>query len=127
MSANAVATKIARRKLMMARAGDITLSPICGMAFGSGGVDGTGAVIPPSDTQTALNAEIGRRPIGSHSYSGDTSCVYRVTLSEQDFAGERISEVGLYDADGDLVCVKNFLAKGKDEDVEMTFSLEDVL
>ena len=29
----------------------------------------------------------------------------------------RISEIGLYDEDGDMVAIKNFVRKGKDDDI----------
>jgi len=47
-------------------------------------------------------------------------------LSESELAGAYISEVGLYDAAGDIVCIKNFTAKGKDSDIEMTYTVDDV-
>ena len=37
-----------------------------------------------------------------------------------------ISEIGLYDEDGDIVCIKAFLRKGKDDDVEQTYALDDI-
>ena len=45
---NVVITKKAREKLVKARAGDLTLPKIAGMAFGNGGVDADGTVIPPA-------------------------------------------------------------------------------
>lgn len=43
-----------------------------------------------------------------------------VNLRSQD-----ISEVGLYDADGDMVAMKAFLKKGKDADMECVFECDD--
>lgn len=43
-----------------------------------------------------------------------------------ELAGEEISEVGLYDEDDDIVCIKNFTRKGKDDDVEQTYVLDDI-
>lgn len=54
MAQNVIITKSARKKMVQARAGAITLPKIVGMAFGSGGVDSAGNVISPSETQTAL-------------------------------------------------------------------------
>ena len=51
---------------------------------------------------------------------------YTCTLTEPELAGEDISEVGLYDENGDIACIKNFKTKGKDGDMEMTFTLDDV-
>ena len=36
------------------------------------------------------------------------------------------SEIGLYDTEGDIVCIKTFSRKGKDDDAEQTFVLNDV-
>ena len=30
-----------------------------------------------------------------------------------------------YDEEGDLIAIKNFSAKGKDDDLEMTFNIDD--
>ena len=51
MAKNVIITKTARKKLVQARAGAITLPKIVGMVFGSGGVDSSGNVIAPSENQ----------------------------------------------------------------------------
>ena len=116
MAQNVIITKTARKKLVQARAGAITLPKIVGMAFGSGGVDSAGNVISPSETQTALKKELLRKPISR----------YECTLGESELAGQYISEIGLYDSQGDIVCIKTFTKKGKDDDIEMTYTLDDV-
>ena len=126
MEKNVIITKSARKKLVQARAGAITLPKIIGMVFGDGGVDASGNVIAPNDNQTALNHEIFRKVIDGYSLTSETTCRYECTLSESELEGEYISEIGLYDADGDLVCIKTFTKKGKDSDIEMTYTLDDV-
>lgn len=126
MEKNVIITKSARKKLVQARAGAITLPKIIGMVFGDGGVDASGNVIAPNDNQTALNHEIFRKVIDGYSLISETTCRYECTLSESELEGEYISEIGLYDADGDLVCIKTFTKKGKDSDIEMTYTLDDV-
>lgn len=123
---NVVITKTARRKLVRARAGEIALPKIVGMAFGSGGVDAAGNVIAPGEQQTALKKELLRKPVSGHAMISETTCRYECTLAETELAGQYISEIGLYDADGDVVCIKTFTKKGKDEDIEMTYTLDDV-
>lgn len=123
---NVVITKNARMKLVKARAGAITLPKVVGMAFGNGGVDADGAVIEPPDTQTALAGELLRKPVDGYSFPEDCICRYECTLRENELAGEEISEIGLYDEDGDIVCIKNFTRKGKDDDVEQTYVLDDI-
>ena len=126
MAQNVIITKKARKKLLQARAGDITLPKIIGMAFGSGGVDTSGSVIAPLENQEALKEELLRKPVRGHSFIGETTCRYECTLSESELAGQYISEIGLYDAEGDIVCIKTFTKKGKDADIEMTYTLDDV-
>lgn len=123
---NVVITKKAREKLVKARAGAITLPKVVGMAFGNGGVDAGGTVIPPSETQKGLTSELFRKEIDGFSFPEDTTCRYECTLSESELAGEEISEIGLYDADGDIVVIKTFTRKGKDDDVEQTYVLDDI-
>ena len=123
--ADAVVTLRAKNKMMQARAGVITLPKIVGMAFGSGGVDVSGAVVAPVETQLALNNELLRKPIDSYNFLSDTKCRYVCTLASGDLVGKNISELALYDADGDLVAIKNFLSKGKDADLEITMQMDD--
>lgn len=123
---NVVVTKKAREKLVKARAGVIELPRIVGMTFGDGGVDVDGNVIPPAETQSQLGNELLRKKIDGYSFPDDTTCKYECTLTESELAGEEISEIGLYDADGDIVCIKTFMRKGKDSDVEQTYTLADM-
>ncbi len=123
---NVVITNAARMKLVKARAGALTLPKVVGMAFGNGGVAADGTVIKPSDSQTELVNELYRKQIDGYSFPSDTTCRYECTLTESELAGEEISEVGLYDEDGDIVCIKNFTRKGKDDDVEQTYVLDDI-
>ena len=83
-------------------------------------------LIAPEEGQAGLASEIFRKEINGYEFTEDTTCRYSCTLEEQECAGEDISEVGLYDENGDIACIKNFKAKGKDGDMEMTFYLDDV-
>lgn len=124
--ANAIVTKLARMKMVKARAGVITLPKIVGMAFGSGGVDAASNVIFPSIEQTELNNELLRKEVDGFDFQGDTTCRYTCTLGIHELAGENISEIALYDEEGDLVAIKSFTSKGKDDDLEMTFNIDDI-
>jgi len=123
--ADAVVTLVAKKKMMRARAGEISLPKVVGMAFGSGGVDSSLNVITPSASQTKLNNELFRKEIDGYTFLTDTKCRYECTLLNSELAGSYISELALYDADGDLVAIKNFLRKGKDADIEMTMQMDD--
>lgn len=123
---NVVITVTARKKFVQARAGAISLPKVVGMAFGNGGVDAAGTIIPPSDDQTTLSNELYRKAIDKYSFPEETTCRYECTLTEEELANEEISEIGLYDEDGDIVCIKTFKRKGKDDDVEQTYTLDDI-
>ena len=125
-SQNVAITEAARRKLVQARAGAIALPKIVGMAFGNGGVDSGGDIISPFEGQVTLASELYRKPLDGYSFPNDTTCRYECTLLEPELAGEEISEIGLYDEDGDILCIKAFKRKGKDDDVEQTYVLDDI-
>lgn len=126
MAENVITTQVAKKKMVQARAGAITLPSISGMAFGSGGVDSSGNVIAPVDMQAGLSNELFRKEISEYFFVSDTRCRYICKLSEAELAGEYISELGLYDEEGDILCVKTFTKKGKDGDIEMEFSMDDI-
>lgn len=128
MAKNVIITTTARRKLVLARAGAIVLPPIVGMAFGNGGVDASENVIAPLEDQTELSSELYRKVIDGYTVlENEVATVrYECTLLNNEVADKYISEIGLYDSEGDLVCIKTFKKKGKDDDLEMTFTLDDV-
>lgn len=123
--ADAVVTKTARNKMLRARAGEISLPRIVGFAFGDGGVDGSGNVLTPSGEQEALHSELLRKAIDGYTILSETKCKYECTLENEELAGESISEIALYDTEGDLVAIKNCMPKGKDNDFEMKFEIVD--
>ena len=124
--ADAVVTLKARKKMVQARAGAIALPPIVGMVFGTGGVDASGGPVVPSGNDDSLKQEIFRKEVDSYTFTDDTTCRYLCTLAVNECANEDISEIGLYDSDGDLIAVKTFKVKGKDADLEMTFQIDDI-
>ena len=108
--AQGVITEIGRKKLCMAHSGDATLPAITHMAFGSGGIDSKGNVIETTGTETGLKTELLKKEIDSHAYTDEKSTTCRYT----------------YDADGDLIAYKTFLPKGKDDDMEFIFDMDEV-
>lgn len=123
---NVVITKKARENMVKARAGAVTLPRIVGMVFGSGGVDAGGTVIPPTEDQTGLTHELFRKMVDGYTFPSDTTCRYQCTLTEEELAGEEISEIGLYDENGDVAAIKTFTRKGKDDDVKQIYTLDDI-
>jgi len=125
MANNAVVLNQARTKMLKARAGVLVLPKITGMAFGTGGVNASGTPIAPTRDMTSLRNEVFRKNIDGYTFTSDLICRYACTLAEAECAGKSISEIALVDAAGDLIAIKSFLAKGKDEDMQMTFQIDD--
>ena len=124
--ADAVITLKTRKKMVQARAGAITLPPIVGMVFGTGGVDEAGMPVAPSGSDEGLKQEIFRKELDSYTFTDDTTCRYLCTLEVGECDNEEISEIGLYDSEGDITAIKTFKKKGKDSDLEMTFRIDDI-
>ena len=130
---NVIITRAARLKMVRARAGDITLPKIVGMAFGDGGVDASGEIIPPTDQMTALRNEFFRKVIDLHELvaTEEATMHYECTITEEDITvnsldGKEVSEIGFYDEDGDILCIKSTRRKGIDDDVSQTYELDDI-
>lgn len=124
--AQGVITKIGREKLCQAHAGDLTLPAITQMAFGSGGVDESGTVIATTGEEVSLRNELLKKNIDSHTYPITTTGRYSTRLSKEELADQTISELGLFDAEGDLVAYKTFLPKGKDADMEFVWDMDEI-
>lgn len=125
-------TKKGRELLCKAHAGDTQLSPITYIALGSGGCS-EGEPIAVTGNETALKSELARKEIESHQYIEETvedvvkiKTRYSVSLGESELAGEVISEAGLVDGDGNLIAYLTFTEKGKDQDMEFTFNLDEI-
>ena len=125
---NLIITVAARRKLVKARAGAASLPKITGMAFGDGGVDSDGHVVAPTEDQATLTHELFRKVIDGYEVLADETATirYECTLSADELVGAEVSEIGLYDAEGDIACIKTFPRKGKDDDEEHTYSIDDI-
>ena len=108
MATKAITTTIAKKKMLLARAGQQELPAITQMVFGSGGVNLAGEVLEPSEGQQELSEEIYRKDIEKVEIVSDTQIRYYCTLNENELIDKDISEIALADADGDLVTIKNF-------------------
>ena len=121
MAAITVITTIGKNKMLKARAGMEPLPPISGMAFGDGGLGWV-----PSGSENQLMHELIRKPIESIQEITDTRFRYLSTLGQSELIDKNINELALYDSDGDLIVIKTFSNKGKDEDVELAFEIDDI-
>lgn len=125
MENNSVITLKARIKLAKARAGEITLPVISGIAIGDGAEKG-GAIRTPSETDVRLNNELIRKESSTITKISDAAYRYRIDLETDELSGKIINEAALYDADGDLLAIKTFKGKPKDGDIEMAFEFDDI-
>lgn len=126
--AQGVITNLGRCKLCKAHAGDIALPQIVQMGFGSGGVNADSEAKEITGAEIAMGKELLRKPIDSHSYLADAiaTCRYSVKLLRNELVNEKISEIALFDAEGDMVAYKTFLPKGKDSDMEFVFDIDEI-
>ena len=121
-----VVTNLAKAKMVKVRAGIINKFPkIVGMAFGDGAKQGTDYRIP-LPTDISLQNELLRQEVdGAELRSDGISVIYTCILPKETLGGKSINEIALYDEEGDLVAIKSFSDKGKDSDMEMTFTIID--
>lgn len=123
--ADGVITAIGREKLCRAHSGEAALPKIVKMAFGDGGMDGAG-VRPTTGEEVTLQNELLKKDIDRHTFPIPTTCRYSCRLAKPDLANKQISEQGLIDEDGDLIAYKTFLPKGKDDDMEFVFDMDEI-
>ena len=121
-------TATGTKKLCMALAGDAPLPVIAKMAWGDGGVDSDGQPLGATGNEIGLYNELLVKDIDSHEYTNteQTTCRYAATLEVNELSGEEISEMGLYDEDGDLIAYRNFLRKGKDADIPQIYNMDTI-
>lgn len=122
--AKSVVTSVAIKKMLEARAGIAPLDKIVGMAFGDGAV-ADGVVSMPDPDAPYLKHELYRQEIDGYQVISDSCIRYTCTLAKETLADSLVNEIALYDAAGDIVAIKTFLSKGKDNDIEMVFDVDD--
>lgn len=125
--AEGVLTETGKIKLIKAHTGDKALPPITEMAFGDGGIDTNGNVIPTTGKETKLKNMLFKKELDGYTYPIPTIARYTLTLSESELADKYISEQGLFDSEGHLIAYKTFLKKGKDGDMKFQFDMDEIL
>ena len=128
MASKGVITVTGRKKLCMAHAGDGSLPKIAKMVRGDGGVDEHGVPKATTGTEVGLHNKLLEKAVEGHSYvnEGKTTCRYKATLEKGELTGKEISEMGLLDADGDLIAYRTFTKKGKDEDIPQEYDMDEI-
>ena len=107
-SDNVVTTNLGRQKYAQAQAGDIILTAITQMAFGNGGHNTTsGEATTPDPSDTTLVNQLLIKNIDSYIFSDDYTVEFKCIIDSDEMNGQVFSEIGLFDADGDLVAIKH--------------------
>lgn len=122
---NSIITTTARKKMALARKGDISLPAVAGIAVGDGAESGDGVLASLTSGENALRHELLRREYCKCEKVSDTCYRYRMELAADELAGKDINEAALYDAEGDLLAIRVFSGKQKDADMEMAFEYDD--
>lgn len=120
-----VITRIAKKKMIQARNGEIALPAIAGIAVGDGAATEDGGLTAPSETDNQLKNELLRREYMKCEKMSETCYRYRIELGEDELAGKGINEAALYDAEGDLLAIRAFTGLPKEEAMEMAFEFDD--
>ena len=118
--ANSVTTVKAREKFAKAH-GDATPVPkIAQVGWGNGGHDpATRQPTQPSGSSTSVAGEFTRKDIDGISYPVSTTLRIDVSLLKAEGNGYEVSSCGIYDTAGDLIAIKHFPPKTKDNETEI--------
>lgn len=122
--AKSVITLVSKKKMIAARKGENRLPRIAGIAIGDG-AETDGVISEPLEEDVMLKNELLRREYASCEKISDTCYRYRMELGASELAGKSINEAALYDEEGDLLAIRVFTGKLKDDDMEMAFEFDD--
>lgn len=122
---NTVTTIKTREKFAKAHAGQIALPTITQIAFGDGGHNVLDEPIPPTDDLVIVPGEFIKKDVETVELPVDITIRVTGALDFTEGIGKRVSAVGLYDSDGDLVGVKTFTPKNKDADTRLEIEWDE--
>jgi len=123
---DAILLNQAKKKMLAMRFNGSDGWQIAGFAFGTGLADDGINEYEPSAEQTGLKNEIYRKELDMKNIVSETCYRYTGGLNELECNGKSISEIGLYDSDGMLLCIKTFPKKKKNKEAEMEFKIDDM-
>ncbi|WP_301171019.1 phage tail protein [Brevibacillus nitrificans] len=125
MAQYVVTTKKAREKFARAHAGEISLPRITQIGFGNGGHDLAGNPTNPDDNVNQVTGEFLKKNIDSISHPIPTTLRLVGILDFPEGNGQNVSACGLYDSDGDLVALKHFKPKPKDDETRLEIDWDE--
>lgn len=122
---DAVLLNQAKTKMLQMRAFGSDGWKITHFAFGTGLVNGEQYI--PTPDRTRLVNEVCRTEVVNRVWLSDSTLQFWGAIGESQAVNEYITEVGLVDSDGDLVCIKTFPKKLKQNGVQMVFKIDDIV
>lgn len=122
--AEAIVVNSYRQRIAARMAGGAHIAPIAFMAFGDGGHNPDYSQKAPSPSATGLNHEILRKPLASITQEDVYSVTGKGTVEANELVGAAISEAALIDANGNIVGLKVFAPKFKENDERYEVSIK---
>jgi phage-related tail fiber protein len=122
--AEAITLNSYRQRIAAAMTGGAPLSPVAFMAFGDGGHNPDGTPKPPLNTATALYHEVLRKPLASIVQEDPFSVTGKGTVETNELIGVAVSEAALIDTNGELIGIKTFAPKFKENDERYEVSVK---
>jgi len=122
--AEAVVVNMYRRRVATRMAGGASIAPIAFMAFGDGGHNADSSPKAPSVNATKLNHEILRKPLAGITQEDLYSVTGKGAIEANEVIGAAISEAALLDANGQIVGLKTFAPKFKENDERYEISIK---
>lgn len=126
MESAGIITLISRKKIAEARRGLNPLPAVAQIGIGDGGVNTEGDIIIPTEYDTVLKHELIRRDYDSAIKVSDTTYRYRVDIKAGELTAKNVSEIALFDSNGDMLAVKSFHPYKIAEDMEIAFEMDDI-
>lgn len=124
-NSNSIITVKSREKLAKARNGLIALPKVAEIGIGDGGIDAEGKVRTPNENDVSLRNLLLKRAYDSTTQISATAYRYRIDLRAE-LVGKSVSELALFDYEGDMLAVKTFKNKTIETDMEISFEIDDI-
>lgn len=124
-NSNSIITIKSREKLAKARNGLIALPKIAEIGIGDGGTDSDGNVRLPNENDVSLRHLLLKRAYDSTTQISTTAYRYRIDLRAE-LVGKNVSELALFDSEGDMLAIKTFKSKAVETDMEISFEIDDI-
>lgn len=122
---SAVTTSLFRRLMARQMTGGDPATPLAYIVFGNGAVYDDGQIRSPHPDNEQIYNQLLEKPIVVASVVEENPYWLECTgvLESTDMAGEQLNEVGILDADRNLICHKTFPSRTKDPEERYLFKI----